>query len=402
MVLLDKSTRYPSRIEPILNSIVFSIVIVAVTPLWSTQPFNTDEGINLMKAALLAKGYSLFSEIWTDQPPVLTFILAGAKSLFPRNIIVSRGIILIFSGLLLWSLFRIVYQLEGRACAWLSSAALVAIEGYRDLSVSVMIGLPAVALAAAAMDQTIAAAVDQKKYRYWIAGILYALSLQTKMFTSILFPALMLAVFLDLSSGQLASWRTRALNFARLILSTLASFLAIAAVTGEPIFAQLVAPHFRPGVASEFGDTGGVQYMTSLLAEHIPFAVASLFIAGSWVCVRGWKTSYAIPILWLSSAGLVFSVHRPLFDHHLLLFYVPIAWLSSLSMHLFENVSLKTAIRTACILLLLTVGVWEVQQTFTRASAYADQSDSDGKDEWIFPTLLQSSSPKRGFWLIIC
>ena len=113
MVLLDKSTRYPSRIEPILNSIVFSIVIVAVTPLWSTQPFNTDEGINLMKAALLAKGYSLFSEIWTDQPPVLTFILAGAELLFPRNIIVSRGIILIFSGLLLWSLFRIVYRTRG-------------------------------------------------------------------------------------------------------------------------------------------------------------------------------------------------------------------------------------------------------------------------------------------------
>ena len=277
------------------------------------------------------KGYSLFSEIWTDQPPVLTFILAGAKSFFPRNIIVSRGIILIFSGLLLWALFRILHQLEGRACAWLSSAALVAIEGYRDLSVSVMIGLPAVALAAAAMDQTIAAAVDQKKYRYWIAGILYAVSLQTKMFTSILFPALVLAVFLDLSSGQLASWRTRALNFARLILSTLASFLAIAAVSGEPIFAQLVAPHFQPGVASEFARQGGIQYMTNLLAEHIPFAVASLFIAGSWVCVRGWKTRYAIPILWLSSAGLVFSVHRPLFDHHLLLFYVPIAWLSSLS-----------------------------------------------------------------------
>ena len=189
MVLLDKSTRYPSRIEPILHSVVFIIVIIAVTPWWSTQPFNTDEGINLMKAALLAKGYSLFSEIWTDQPPVLTFILAGAELFFPRNIIVSRGIILIFSGLLLWSLFRIVYRLEGRACAWLSSAALVAIEGYRDLSVSVMIGLPAVALATAAMDQTIAAAVDQKKYRYWIAGILYAVSLQTKMFTSILFPS---------------------------------------------------------------------------------------------------------------------------------------------------------------------------------------------------------------------
>src|SRR5262249_8263338 len=94
-----------------------------------------------------------------------------------------------------------------------------------------------------------------------------------------------------------------------------------------------------------------------------------------------------------SSAGLVFSVHRPFFDHHLLLLYVPIAWLSSLSIHLFENVNLKNAIRTACILLLLTVGVWEVQQTFTRASAYADQSDSDEKNEWIFPTLLQSSSP---------
>src|SRR6476661_4296529 len=113
-----------------------------------------------MKAVLVAKWFSLFSEIWTDQPPVLTFILAGAESFFPRNIIISRAIILIFSGLLLWALFRILYRLEGRACAWLGSTALVAIGGYREMSVSVMIGLPAVALATTALDQTIAAAFD--------------------------------------------------------------------------------------------------------------------------------------------------------------------------------------------------------------------------------------------------
>jgi hypothetical protein len=37
--------------------------------------FNTDEGVNLIKAMMTLKGFKLYSDVWSDQPPVLTSIL---------------------------------------------------------------------------------------------------------------------------------------------------------------------------------------------------------------------------------------------------------------------------------------------------------------------------------------
>jgi hypothetical protein len=39
-----------------------------------------------MKGALVANGFSLYSDIWSDQPPVLTFFLAGLEWVFPYSV----------------------------------------------------------------------------------------------------------------------------------------------------------------------------------------------------------------------------------------------------------------------------------------------------------------------------
>ena len=210
--------RAATRIEPLLPVVLFVIMLTAAR-WWQVYQFGPDEGFNLMKGALVANGFSLYSEIWSDQPPLLTFILAAVQRVFPFDVDAARAVVLAFSGLLLWSLFRSIRRLEGRACAWFAVMALMAVAGFQQLSVAVMIGLPAVALASAALDQTLAGASDNRNWRFWVAGTLFALALQTKLFVGIMFPALALAAFLG-ADGQLTAWRIGIARLACLVLGT--------------------------------------------------------------------------------------------------------------------------------------------------------------------------------------
>jgi len=59
---------------------LFVIAILLLFPIWSSFQLDADEGVNLGKAMLLDKGFKLYTDIWSDQPPVLTYILAGLGS----------------------------------------------------------------------------------------------------------------------------------------------------------------------------------------------------------------------------------------------------------------------------------------------------------------------------------
>src|SRR4029453_15869881 len=103
--------RAATHIEPLLPPVLF-VAMVGVAGGSRIYEFGPDEGFNLMKAALVASGFSLYSEIWSDQPPVLTFILASVQRVFPFDVKAARAVVLAFSGLLLWSLFCSIRRLE--------------------------------------------------------------------------------------------------------------------------------------------------------------------------------------------------------------------------------------------------------------------------------------------------
>ena len=151
-------------IEAVCPVFLYICFIVFAGQWWSFYEFDTDEGINLMKAALVAEGYSLYDEIWSDQPPVLTYVLALVHVVSDGSVAAARTLILASSSLLIWSLFRIIFRTEGRGAAWLAVSVLAASFVFQLLSVSVMVGLPAIALAVAALDHALLAADrDQRK-----------------------------------------------------------------------------------------------------------------------------------------------------------------------------------------------------------------------------------------------
>src|SRR5262249_49505546 len=131
-----------------------------------------------------------------DQPPGLTLILAAIHSVFPFDIGIPRAVIIAFSSLLLWALFRIVRRTSGALAAWSAVAVLGLSTQFLFFSVSVMIGHPAVALAVCALDQAMIGVTKKSRWRLVAAGVLFGLSLQIKMFTALALPSLICAILL--------------------------------------------------------------------------------------------------------------------------------------------------------------------------------------------------------------
>ena len=59
--------------------------------------FHPDEGFNLIKGMLIAKGFRLYSDIWSDQPPLLSYIFAGLYRIFGNAVPVYRAFVLAVS-----------------------------------------------------------------------------------------------------------------------------------------------------------------------------------------------------------------------------------------------------------------------------------------------------------------
>lgn len=319
--------------EALLPVLILPICLCILGPWWSIYEIHPDEGVNLIKGALVANGFHLYDQIWSDQPPVLTLILAVVHLAYPFSVAAARTSILAFSCLLLWSLFRVVRRTDGSLAAWVTVAALGLSNLYLTLSVSVMIGLPAIALAICAIDQAMLGASKRQVWRYLLAGVLLGLSLQIKMFTALILPSLVCAV-LFVPRDPVRRDRRRARDVILVLAAVLATFIGIAFAMHEPFLSQLIYPHlWTPGVAAEEAEPHGWIYFGRLLFAVDP-AVLGLGIAGAVAVLTQPRDLYGarlIPVLWLCLAVITFSYHRPVWPHHLPMTLVPLAWLGGIA-----------------------------------------------------------------------
>jgi PelA/Pel-15E family pectate lyase len=337
-------------VEPVLAAALYVAVISAVTEWWSVYQFNPDEGVNLMKAALVAEGFSLYSEIWNDQPPVFTLLLVPLQWLFPASVNAARALVLAFAALTVFCLFRIVRRADGRGAAWLAIVALAGERMFASTSVSVLIGLPAIALALAAMDQALAGARSGARLSFIAAGILFGLALQTKLFVALMLPALALAPFVDRWLPDLR--RRAAIDLAVLAASIAATFSIIAVAFSEPIFAQLVAPHSEAAAVADYIRRGGPLAVFDSLSPQWFLIFAAL---GAVASLRSRRLVSAIPIVWLAVAGLVLVLHRPFWGHQAVLLQVPVAWLCGLAITTFGTAPARRWITAALATFVIAV-----------------------------------------------
>lgn len=326
--------RYPDKsLHPRVASILWNVIppllfiglMFLLFPVSEQFQFNTDEGIQLIKALLTNEGYSLYGQIWSDQPPLLNTLLVAVIKIAGYRVSAARLLILALSAMLLWANFHFMRIAAGRAAAIVSTLLLLLLPKYLELSISVMVGLPAIAFAVLAL---LSLALWHQRRSYWVlllSAALFSLSIFTKLFTGFLGP-----IFLaGLVAAEYQAQRKNLLRafypaFVWGVTFALSSVVLLITQVGLENIPQLVLPHLQGQDIVEF------QYAALTINHHLvprlPLLLAALLGAYFAWRERQWLLMY--PLAWMVSAYVLLFGHAPVWDHQQLLVTVPAVMLA--------------------------------------------------------------------------
>ncbi|MEA3407911.1 MAG: glycosyltransferase family 39 protein [Chloroflexota bacterium] len=311
------------------------VFLVILFMLWQWQPIHSfawkyDEGINTVKAQLLLDHYHLYSDIWSDQPPLFTFMLVGTFALFGESVIVGRLLVLALAGLALLSLAWVTVQLTDKAAAILAAVALASFPHFHELSQLIMIGLPAISFGLLALVFGFRYQSTGKQRWLLLAGVSFGLGLLIK---PIIAPML-----LPLSILSLGTWETqipveKRVRGGMLFVSATIAPILIALVFYSPyaFIQQVVGTLFeareahgsRQYLAENVRQISAYLFHDKWRVSHVGlFALAFLGIA-SLIVHRQWDKLMILGT-WLGGTFGAVVFHAPLRRHQLLLIIPPL------------------------------------------------------------------------------
>jgi hypothetical protein len=312
--------------------VIFIVIVMFFFPARGSFQFSLDEGIDLMKSALVEKGYSLYEQVWNDQAPISTYIFAVEIRFFGNRVGVARFTMLLFASLLLWSAFKYLELVFGKWQAVLGAVLIFLLPRFLVLSTAVLIGLPAISLALLALLVTV---YWHRNYNPWLlvlsAGLM-ALSVFIKLFTLFVAPILAGGILLDAYlrfKEQRAWFKTITPVLLWGIIFAGVSAIFVFGVIGIQYLPQVLNDHVEASSTSAFA---GYQY--TLLYVLTP-AVPVLLLGGLGLIFalkqKKWLALYLAA--WAAAAFLLFVNHRPVWDHHQLLITIPAAMLAAVAVY---------------------------------------------------------------------
>jgi 4-amino-4-deoxy-L-arabinose transferase-like glycosyltransferase len=301
-------------LKPWLAALLFLVVMLTIYSAVDRFEFDEDEGVNLIKGMLVAHGYSLYDEIWSDQPPLLTYAFAGIFQLGGPRVETARFLVLVFSSILVWSLLRVTSELAGKWGVATSLLVLITLPGYAKLSISAMVGLPAIALAVAALAAQLSWHRSGANRWLFASGALLALSAMTKLFTLFLVPVFLVGTI----AGGIHGIRHRSV----VVLYWLAGFLGVAGL----IAAFWCAPEASSQLVDPHADAQSVAvYQGQHWFRGFQESSGLLILAGigAWIQIRRRRWLWLYPTAWMVVGLIILLAHTPVRYHHRLLVTVP-------------------------------------------------------------------------------
>ncbi len=317
-------------------------------PVADVLQFDPDEGIELAKVTLYRQGYTLYAQIWNDQPPLLTILLAEWLEILGNSVVAARLMILGFASLLVGA-FHSTLRLSVRPLyAVTGTLGLCLTFGFLRLSVSVMRGLPALALAMLAIYWLCLAQAQLSdelcRFRHplrWVAasGVCFGLSLQIKFVTLLLVPALLGQLLLGsgLRTERIRGERSapsvcprRILLIGLLCFCCCLSFLIAGLLTHAFYPEQLIETHLNAATQAHLQRESSWLRLLMFLAQDLDYSL--LAGLGVWLLLRRSITAPKLPLYWLITVLVALSFHQPLWDHYSLMVLIPVVWLATYSL----------------------------------------------------------------------
>jgi hypothetical protein len=310
----------------------FLVVMLIFFPFRERFEFDPDEGINLMKAMLVVRGYPLYTEIWSDQPPLFTFLLAACIKILGPDVNNARMLVLLHSAVLLWGACHFLLNGWGAKHSAIGAIFLFMLPYYTSLSTSVMIGLPALTYAMLAFVALSAWHRQSKDVWLILSAFLLACSVFMKIITGFLAPIFLAGIVLQQYWHLARPLRWRPLVWPALIwfivfcLSVLGMSLTL---IGPSHMSQLITTHLVARSVDLFTSYSKTFPLTWYLQESWPFLLLASFSLPSILRSKYIPSMYLIA--WPSLAFLLLFFHVPVWYHHQLLITIPVALLASIA-----------------------------------------------------------------------
>jgi len=313
---------------------MFITLMVLFFPFRYRFEFNPDEGINAIKAMMNIKGYQLYSEIWSDQPPIFTMLLTLCFRIFGLRIPAGRGLELLFSGAILWLAIQYLRQFWGNIHAIFGILTLILLPYYLVLSVSIMIGLPAIAFALLSFYSL------SLWHKYgdgkWLvlSAIAFGLSIMTKAFTAILGPIFLSGIVLSglKDYRQHRDW-LKACKPSAVWLAvfsvTIGSILLIV-VKPANVF-QLIQVHLLAGdsvLLRAYTDNRNLIFL-SRFKDSLHILILAFLGGIAALRSRSWTAMYLVA--WVGIGFISLYVNVPFWHHQQLLVTIPAAILAAIA-----------------------------------------------------------------------
>ncbi len=323
-----QNKNYHPMIQNHLNQfglpVLFVILVFFFYPGFSQFQTNSDEGINLMKAMLVDNGYTLYDQIWSDQPPIFTHLLALGFRFFGYHVGFSRLIVLALSAVLLWAGGRYLKLVWGKEASIMGMILLMLLPGYLTLSASVMIGLPSISFAMVAL-WSLAEWHHNRKYHWLgISALFLGLSVLTKIFLGILGPIFCLGILVGeyfyAEKKIKPSIFLPALMYG-ILFSLILIFTSVFWVGIENLD-QLWLSHVKATDLEVFDYTYKIN---AYLRNTNMLAYVVMGLIGIWSVAKEKKWLGLYASVWAISAYIFFLNHYPVWDHHVLYISIPLA-----------------------------------------------------------------------------
>lgn len=290
--------------------------------------FDTDEGLSVIMAQMISQGFRLYSEVWSDHPPLFPIILSILLQTFSMNVTIARLFVLLLSCVLLWAVIQYLRFFWGSPHAIAGALLVIMLPYYTRLSVSVMIGLPSIVFA---MLSFLSLAVWHAKRRYaflLLSGIFLGISVMMKLQTGFLAIVFIMGLlFTEIQTYRKNSSRATVLKPALLWAMSFSMFIILVGIflIGSEGLPQLVNVHLAAETATPFQNRSSI---LTLISRSWPIFLLALIGSIHAIRTKIWTALYLTS--WIIFAFLLLTQLKPIWYHHQLLITIPAAILAAI------------------------------------------------------------------------
>ncbi len=295
--------------------------------------YDFDEGLTLIKGVLLQHGYQPFQDFWSDQPLGYPRLYSLWLQVSETSILWARSLTMVFTGLLLVSLYTLLRRYLPPLPSSLAIVALVNTKHFVNLSVSAMIGLPALALgmvALALVPHDRAASLSENRTKVVTGRDLAAvacliLAMQIKLMAILLLPGWF---WLQAYSYRRSPWPSQ-IKYLLLQISFLSVGVASLVLSQYLGWEELFQTHIEASVdnVSGSGWEKVANYLNKRFASDYLFFIISCLGIGNIIFFRKNVFILIFPTLLLLTILFFYYYHEPLWFHHYPLFAIPLIYL---------------------------------------------------------------------------